>query len=251
MTKEEAKAAGIKLDQDLPDHFWTARGDIIRIDDEPHMVDFVNDCRTRCLLNRKKAVEFETMGDKKVSFSRPAGHKNVSRRLPIELLIQRTGEKGYQTFLADKRSRRQEPEQTSDATEPQTETNEDDMKNATKRPARGGLAADVRDAKAAEAKSKKKTTPKAKGTKKPSTGRLGEIFGHSATSVMRALGKAGCKAKEVEAIMKAKKINSTSGSIAAQTWDGQKGLGTIAPLTREQIKELRDLVPSEPANAAA
>ena len=86
-------------------------------------------------------------------------------------------------------------------------------------------------------------------TKSSKKSPLGGLFGHSVTSVCRALGKAGLKTADVRAIMKAKKIAIADATVGIQTRAGVNGeRGEPAPLTHEQIRELKALIPS-PAKA--
>ena len=71
-----------------------------------------------------------------------------------------------------------------------------------------------------------------------------KILGHSACAVARALGQAGVKHAEADAIMRAHGIEMSKASLSVQlgfgrnpkTWEKR---GEPAPLTAAQIKELR------------
>ena len=81
--------------------------------------------------------------------------------------------------------------------------------------------------------------------KKPATKSLGKLFGHSVTSVCRALGKAGCKTADVRAIMKAKKIAIADATVGIQTRAGVNGeRGEPPTLTKDQFAELKALIPA-------
>lgn len=81
-------------------------------------------------------------------------------------------------------------------------------------------------------------------------GALGEIFGFSATSVLRALGKAGVTCKHARAIMKEKGIKISDKSCDTQVSFGRCNTRTPAPITPTQLTELRECAP-DPDLAAA
>ena len=94
--------------------------------------------------------------------------------------------------------------------------------------------------KPAAKKAAKQTKPKP-ATKKP---RHVKILDYSACTVARALGKAGVKTAEADAIMRAHGVEMSKASLSVQlgfgrnpkTWEKR---GEPAPLTAAQIKDLR------------
>lgn len=82
--------------------------------------------------------------------------------------------------------------------------------------------------------------------KKPLT----EIFGYSPASVMRTLGREQFTVAEVREILKAKRIKCSDATVNMQVGNGRNGrmAGTesgkvnYAPLTREQVRELKSLI---------
>ena len=79
------------------------------------------------------------------------------------------------------------------------------------------------------------------GTAKASTkGGLGSLFGFSVTSVIRALGKAGVTDKaQVTAILKARGIDANDGTVRVNLRQVALDTMAAAPLTKEQINELK------------
>jgi hypothetical protein len=74
------------------------------------------------------------------------------------------------------------------------------------------------------------------------------IFGHSPTSVMRALGKAGItNAKAVVAVFKSGyKVKTTDASVRTFLYAGKKGQrGPGAELTESQLKQLTNAIDAE------
>ena len=77
---------------------------------------------------------------------------------------------------------------------------------------------------------------------------LPTVFGYTATAVCRALGKHGFKTADVRGIMKAKRVPINDTTVSIQTRAGVNGQrGEPAPLTREQISELKALIPTASA----
>ena len=95
-------------------------------------------------------------------------------------------------------------------------------------------------------KTKTKKAKKANGN----PGSLGGLFGFSVVAVCRSLGREGFSTADVRGILQAKKIKIADGTVSIQTNAGkltksEKGYrGEPAPLTREQIRELKALIPA-------
>lgn len=112
-------------------------------------------------------------------------------------------------------------------------------KYKSKLPARGGLKA--------LAQENKPTTKKNKKTKAASK-RFDQIFGFAPTAVIRALGQNGVSLIDARAIIAAKGIKMPQKSIDVQVSLGRTKARPVAALTKEQVQELKALVP-EPAAA--
>jgi len=65
-----------------------------------------------------------------------------------------------------------------------------------------------------------------------------KILGHSACSVIRALGKAGVKGPKAKEILAKHDITMPPASISVQLGFGRSGKKECAPLTADQIQEL-------------
>lgn len=124
--------------------------------------------------------------------------------------------------------------------------------------ARGGLAADAaldklpteKLAKVKPAK-KPKAEKKAKVAGKGKRNQLGQIFGMSVCAVLIRLGKEGCSAKDATGILAAQKLEVKPETVSWCISAGVRGKGTPAELTREQVKELKAMIPEEaPAETA-
>lgn len=87
---------------------------------------------------------------------------------------------------------------------------------------------------------------KVRQPKEPSLGGCGGLFGFSVTAVCRALGKAGFETADVRAIMAAKNVPIADATVGIQVNAGRNGQrGDPASLTKEQLNELRGLIPSK------
>lgn len=97
----------------------------------------------------------------------------------------------------------------------------------------------------------KTKTKKAKKTN-GHPGGLGGLFGFAVTAVCRALGKHGLNAADVRGILHAKKIKIADGTVSIQTSAGKlkptdkNYRGEPAPLTPEQVRELKALAAAPP-----
>ena len=126
---------------------------------------------------------------------------------------------------------------------PQTSQPQNQM--STKRTAKKPAAkAAPRAAKAAKTKPAPKAPKPAPDAGAEPRKRHERILGHSACAVARALGQAGVKLAEADAIMRAHGVGMSKGSLSVQlgfgrnpkTWETR---GEPAPLTAAEIKDLR------------
>lgn len=90
------------------------------------------------------------------------------------------------------------------------------------------------------AQESKADLPKQQASRK----RHGDILGHSVCSVIKALGQAGVKYPEADAILKARGIEMPKASVSVQLGFGRNEKswerhGKPAPLAKEQLAELR------------
>ena len=79
------------------------------------------------------------------------------------------------------------------------------------------------------------------------SGRKNKVLGHSACAVAKALGRAGIKLEEADRILRGHGVEMSRASLSVQlgfgrnpaTWEKR---GQPAPLTEEQIAELRKVI---------
>jgi hypothetical protein len=125
-------------------------GDVIDLDGELCVVDYVNDCRARVRPVLAATVQVKTRFGKEAQFERASRSVNIARNVEREAILERLGEAGLKKLLASRTARRSESD-GGPATE--SETNERITTMAAKlralkgekktRKPRGGLAADM------------------------------------------------------------------------------------------------------------
>jgi hypothetical protein len=90
-------------------------------------------------------------------------------------------------------------------------------------------------------KTKKKVSRN--GEVKPRKGKLGDIFGFPVTAVIRRLGLEGLSNRHIRLIVKDQKIKMPDHSIDVQAQLGKSKTRPAAPITQEQVRELKNSVP--------
>lgn len=125
-------------------------GDVIELDGEAYVVDYVNDCRARVRPVLAATVQVKTRFGKEAQFERSSGSVNIARNVEREVIVERLGEAGLKELLASRAARRSESD-GGPATEDKTNERIIEMANKlralkgekkTRKP-RGGLAADM------------------------------------------------------------------------------------------------------------
>lgn len=79
------------------------------------------------------------------------------------------------------------------------------------------------------------------------SGRKNKVLGHSACAVAKALGRAGIKLEEADRILRGHEVEMSRASLSVQLGFGRNPAswekrGQPAPLTEEQIAELRKVI---------
>lgn len=205
-------------------------GDIIRNQGELWVVDYVNESRASALPVARITKEFAARRFKRaegvveevtVTVAQKPKAESFSCRIErTEILFHVPGYvRGQKVHVEDlpEAIRPVARAKAGPAQTTTTERKEDSMtkrgsRNGTAKPrARGGLAAVAADAKTE------------KTAKEKSLGSLGGIMGHSATSVVRALGKAGVGAAHARAIVAAQGVKMKDSTVGLQLNAGRNG----------------------------
>lgn len=235
-------------------------GDVLRLEGpEPsHIVDYVNESRARAVPLRGGRVHTVTplVGEPKTIEDQPNA-VNICTVLDRSLIVERVGQDGIKNYLLAAAARRKEQRSAA-----QTETRNDNDMEKTKRKARGGLAATLATLNGETDKPKRGRKPKAAKTDAPrkkraeakegdgNRGALGQIMGHSVVKVIRALSKDGATPAHVAAICAAQGVKPKLSTIKINRSAVLRGAAEAAPLTKEQLRELRASAP-EPETEAA
>ncbi len=258
-----------------PGQHELAVGDVVDRGGEPYIVTRVGDCNAMIEGLARRQVKVNTRFGGTKEFDAPGRPLAVAHFTDPSSVVERRGEQGLKDYLASDVPRRRKAEvaqqQQTGAQAPQQAKDEDMARQRTlkgekkTRKARGGLAAEKAADEAIEngkqtAKEMKKAAQvqakadkaKAKAEKKAAKGNgkasglrtkgsLGEICGFAVTAVLRCLGKNGVTPEEATAILKAKKITMPPKSLYVQVAYGRSGGRPPAPLTGDQVSELKKL----------
>ena len=84
-----------------------------------------------------------------------------------------------------------------------------------------------------------KTGSKNTKVKRQTKHRLGELLGHPAVTVIRAMGKAGWTFDDAEAALKKAKIRAAEHTIRVALMRGRNGEKTIAKVAAKELNSLR------------
>ena len=252
---------------DVPGLVTLQVGDVLEVDGDLCVVDYVNDCRARCRPVLGESVMVETIFGKKAVFEAHKASVNVAVHAEPGTVAERLGKDGLEQFLASQTARRRGAVSGAN----QTTTNDRNERiitmaaklralkgeKKTRKP-RGGLAADMAADMAADptgpaaAEAEPKRERKAKSTQATTTattqlkGRCGDdrLFGYSVSAVIHLLGEKGVKTPHATAIMQARGIDWKQSSIGTILSDGRTGkYGKSAPLTMGQFNELLTSAP--------
>jgi uncharacterized OsmC-like protein len=232
---------------------WLAPGDVLSLSGgaPTHVVDFVNDSRARCVPVRAKVKVIHALeGD--VTVVAQGDAVNIATNVSSEFVVERFGSlaKAKDFLLREKARQEAELKQQNQEKEKvmarKKSAESTETKTRTRKP-RGGLAAQLAESK--ESKDREvKDSPEPNGHR---VGSLGGVFGHSATSVMRALGAAGCSNARIGAILEAKGVAAKKSTVTIQGGRGRSGRGGApAELSKAELKELMDLA-AEPVKETA
>lgn len=223
---------------DCPEGQTTLRfGDVVCLNGSRYIVKHVNQSGAYCVPETARRVHVETRFGETKDFVKQERGITISKNIEPDCIVQHLSEEVAQNFFARKGTARGVEQQTSQPNEGETEMRK---KGQTKRKPRGGLAADA----AADA-----------AANGGHVGSLGDVFGFSATGVMRVLGREGLKASQVAAVMKEKGVKASKNTVSIQVNAGKNGVTagkkgkpvTYPELTKDQIKELVALAPAEEA----
>ncbi len=212
-------------------------GDVIRIDKALHIVDFVNDCRARCIPLLARAVRVITRFGEAKEFSQRGNSVNVTAHMERNAILERRGIQGLKDFLATLKrynGKNKQQQKGKDNMSTKSTLADKPIKNP-----RGGLAAEAKADREA-AKGKKATKPE----RKVSPGE--EFNGFTVQSCVRALAKAGVSTPDITAIAHARKWTGISdpqiirNAAAARRGQG----GDPAELTQADLKDLKGSIPA-------
>lgn len=217
-------------------------GDVLMASGQPHIAVMVNDCRARLEPLTRKHISYSNKFGEQFEFDAPGNGCNISVHCEPEQILERRGQKGADDFLAARKAKRNGGGTNNNMAGKGNSSMAAKPKDKTKM--RGGLAAEkAQDEAAPTAAAAAKAGIRTKGG-------LGEVMGFAVTSVMRRLGKEGCSVAHVLAILKANKVTPSKATANIQVNAGKKGQrGEPAPLTKDQVAELKAMAP-EPAEQA-
>lgn len=254
-------------DYSAPAGMTTLRvGDVLELEGELFVVDYMNDCRARCRPVLGQTVKLKTVLGETAEFESHRASVNIAVHAEPGFVLERLGADGLAELLATQQSARRRGAVGGVEETRTSERNERILTMASKlrtlkgekkitKP-RGGLAADMAsDAAAGAAPAKRTRKPKAEASPESgephSKGKLGEIMGFSVVSVIRTLAKAGASSARVRGIMEARGVPVKPATVQIQVSSGRSGkFGgkpvTYADLTEAQKEELLGLA-SEPA----
>lgn len=236
---------------ETPDPRMLRIGDVFKFTGKFVVVYRVNEsgAKVQPLARRQKSFtapdqDPESAGFRKqVKFSEPEKPFTVSARSEVDLIV-RLGDDWRTKNLADEvPGFVGEPLNTGNG-------NENNMSKKKINNPRGGLAAEAAATKTSKAAKVK--TEKAEGEGRQ--GILGQVCGHSCTSVLRALGKDGVTAAQARGIFASKTpeakalglpITIANGTVSIQIGKGKAGTMDPAPLTKEQLTSLKALIPAD------
>lgn len=175
-------AAFATVVQEMPGPGLTALrvGDVMEVDGDLAVVDYVNDCRARVRPVLGTTVKVTTRFGQQAEFERASGSANIARNVEREVILERLGKAGLEQLLAARTAQRSESDGGPATKENSNNERIIEMANKlralkvekkTRKP-RGGLAADMAEAVAATApapEAKQKRTRKAKAEGDTST----------------------------------------------------------------------------------
>lgn len=194
-------------------------GDLIEYNGDQVYVWLRND--SRAAVAPLKSIEYRTrQEDGKLQFyARPERSDDISPNSESKIL-KSLGREGLAKLID------QSPEQ-------ETVSEKGNMKNKNKKENKG--------------KSASKSTESKESNGNGNPGKLGGWRGHSVTSVIRALGKAGWSITEVREFCKQQRIDAAENTMKIQVQRGRTGEGDPAPIAKAELEKLRPEIPEKPA----
>ncbi len=168
----------------------------------------------------QRKVIVDKLHDKTAEFDAPGRVQTIAAAIEASEVAERWGQAGLEDFLAGKGA----PAGVQEA--PQQETIEEKGTD--------GMA------KVKKAKVNKKRATKGRKAAAATNGHMDKIFDYSVCAVLRKLGNEGVTVPHATSILKARGITMPASSLAVQVGLGRTEKRPIAPLTKEQVKELKD-----------